>query len=85
VIRTGLLTAILLSSVALTAFAQSAAPPPPVEIELEYAHSELPRQVGLFTALGEAANRGADLGLDKLFGDERRGRSRVAIGTSVLF
>lgn len=68
------------------AFGQSAAQPqPPVEIELEYARSEIPRRVALFTALGEAANRGADLGLDRIFGGENRGRSRLALRIARLW
>jgi hypothetical protein len=76
----------VLSCIAGAAFGQSPAPTqPPIEIELEYAYSELPRRVGLYTALGEAANRGADLGLDKLFGDGKRGRSRVALRIARLW
>jgi hypothetical protein len=68
------------------AFAQSPAPThSPVDIEVEYARSELPRRVALFMSLGEAANRGADLGLDKVFGDEREGRSRVALRIARLW
>ncbi len=71
---------------ARAAFPQTAAPPqPPVAIELEYAQSELPRRVALFTAASEAANRAADLGLDRLFGNARRERSRIVLRIARLW
>jgi hypothetical protein len=51
----------------------------PVNVEIELAWSNPPRDVALFTALAEAANRGADLALDKTIGrGEGRGRGQVA-------
>lgn len=69
-----------------TSWAQTAPQPasPPVErkidVDLEFATSELPRRVGLYTAMGEAANRGADVALDKLLGPhEGSSRSGIAL------
>jgi hypothetical protein len=87
VIRTACVAAALLICTAATGSGQSAAAPSPkIDIELDVASSELPRRVSLFTALGEAANRGADIGLDRVFGrDNERRRSRVALRVARLW
>jgi hypothetical protein len=71
VVKCAFVTTLLLCATA-SSWAQSAPQSPPVErkidVDIEFATSELPRQIGLLTAMGETANRGADIALDKLIG-----------------
>jgi hypothetical protein len=59
-------TALLLVLNAAPALAQTPDPVPPrMEIEVELARGQLLSRVGLYTAVGVAANRAAEIGLDK--------------------